>query len=537
MTRLAILGIDGATFDIVRPMMDAGELPHWARLMERGVSGELESETPPITPPAWTSMMTGLNPGRHGVFHFIRRALGTYETPLTDASSYAGLGLSSVLGRRGWSSGLLNVPMSFPPQAALQDAGAASWVLAGIPCPRELASLCAPEGLATEITTDLEQPYVPDVDYSTWNGDEEPDQDCLERYQELRDELFRIERQRLELLRARCRRGAPDFLFTVVAITDRAQHWFWKFQDRSHAGWTQEGEDLYGEVIRDAYRLSDEFLGMLMEELGPEVPIAVVSDHGFGAQRSDFHINTWLEQQGLLVRKPTPRWTMKRLRRFQRVPVWVPWRKTQASAEDIDWTQTKAFCSLHGICINQRGREPEGIVEPAQVEPLLHEIEERLKRLVMPSGKRGCDFFIRAADFYSGPRAAEAPDLQFQMDDLACLPKDDWGVGRLYTERKFAGISGTHRFNGVFTFSSPQSWNGKWVEGMHIRHTAPTLLHALGEGVPSWMEGQVHEMLQEERPVQVIEEFAPRGTQGGEAFDDEEKKRVEESLRGLGYLQ
>ena len=95
MTKLAIIGIDGATFDIIQPMIAEGELPNIARILNEGAFGDLESEKPPMTPPAWTSMFTGLNPGKHGVFHFIGRELGSYNHSLKNSGSLPIIPLST----------------------------------------------------------------------------------------------------------------------------------------------------------------------------------------------------------------------------------------------------------------------------------------------------------------------------------------------------------------------------------------------------------------------------------------------------------
>ena len=112
MAKLALIGIDGATYDLIRPMVERGELPHIARLLREGASGDLESATPPITPPAWVSMMTGLNPGKHGIYNFMKRSRGSYGLELVDSSLFAGSDIFSVLGSRGWSTGAFSVPMT-----------------------------------------------------------------------------------------------------------------------------------------------------------------------------------------------------------------------------------------------------------------------------------------------------------------------------------------------------------------------------------------------------------------------------------------
>ncbi len=551
MTRLAIVGIDGATYQIIRPLVDAGELPQIARILRRGAWGELESETPPITPPAWTSMMTGVNPGRHGIFHFIRRALGSYGTPLNDASHYAGKDIHALLARRGWTIGSLAVPMTFPPKAS-----PGGYQVAGIPCPLEPRLVSDPPELADELARAAGRPYRPDVDYAPYDGDNEPPADDLEQYARLRDELFAVERDRLAAAKALLRDRPTDFYFTVVSVTDRCQHYFWKFQDRSHAGWTEEGERRFGEVIRDAYRLADEFVGAVREAVGDDCPIALVSDHGFGPQLGDFHANRWLEEQGFLVRRRrAPCWTIARtsvggvLRKLRlgglaaalgpvgRIPVWRPWRKPRPDLDDVDWSRTQVYQALHGLCVNLEGREPEGSVPADRLPGLLDELEARLGELELPGGGAAVDYFIRQAAAYSGPRAGEAPDLQYQMGGLAWLPKDDWDAPALFTPRKHAAISGTHRFDGVFAVSGP-GIAASALDGMHIRDTTPTLLHAIGEPVPSWMEGRVMGgIFQPERAPVVVEEDEPGAEAGSDAYSDEQSAAIEESLRGLGYLQ
>jgi len=553
LTRLAIVGIDGATYEIIRPMVAAGELPHIARLLREGGSADLESELPPMTPPAWTSMFTGLNPGRHGVFHFIRRKLGTYGCALNDSRNYAGKDLMSLLGRRGWSVGSLSVPMTYPPFPT-----PGGWMVSGIPMPLTGESIAWPKGTVAEMESVLGHPYRPDVDYGPYDGDTEGPHDDLELYERLRKELFDLERDRLKLTEYYLREKPTDFFFTVISVTDRCQHYFWKFQDPSHPGWTEEGARRFGETIRDAYRLADDFVGRVREIVGDEVPIAIVSDHGFGPQYWDFHVNQWLEEQGFLVRRKVPYWTWGRLTfgdalhrlglgglakvlgPIARLPLARPKRKTKADMRDVDWSRTRAFGQLHGICVNLKGREPHGTVDgEAAYRAVVAEIVERLKQLEDPAGLAAVERTFVKEDHYHGPRSAEAPDVQYELMGLSCIPKEDWGTEQLFVRRKNAPISGQHRFNGVFAMWAPGVAAGKEIVGMHIQDTTPTLLYGVREAVPDWMDGRIRGDFMKEpwEPVWDHEAEPEAGTDVVAAFGDEEAKAIEESLRGLGYLQ
>ncbi|MDP6963723.1 MAG: alkaline phosphatase family protein, partial [Planctomycetota bacterium] len=397
MTKLAIIGIDGATFDIIQPMIAEGELPNIARILNEGAFGDLESEKPPMTPPAWTSMFTGLNPGKHGVFHFIGRELGSYNHSLKNSGSFVGKDIMSLLSNRGWSVGSLAVPMTYPPYPVKDG-----YMISGIPMPLSGDSVAWPPEVCDDVRRITGKDYLADVEYSTYDGDTETDSDDLNLYAKLRDELFDIEERRLKIQADFLRNRPTDFYFTVVSVTDRCQHYFWKFQDSSHAGYSEEGARLYGEVIRDSYRLADKFVGEARQIIGDDVPIALVSDHGFGPQNFDFHINTWLEQEGYLVRKKVPylRWGKlhlggvfhrlglgvieKLLGPLGKIPIYRPKVKRNADASDIDWGRTVAFANLHGICLNIKGREPQGIVDESDYGRLLDEIITGLQKIKMP---------------------------------------------------------------------------------------------------------------------------------------------------------
>ena len=558
MSRLAILGIDGATWSIIRPMVEQGELPHIARILRQGASSVLESTIPPITPPAWVSMMTGVNPGRHGIYHFVHRSLGSYRLGLVDSGNFAGMDAFSLLSRRGWTTGGFAVPMTYPPFPVN------GYMVSGIPMPMQGEGGAWPPGTWAQMEEHLGKAYEPDINYAEYDGKNEPDREDLDRYAKLRDDLFRTERERIDLKVEWLRRHPTDFWFCVLSITDRCQHYFWKFQDREHDGWTEEGEQRFGEVIRDSYRLADEAVGRFREVLGEDCVVALVSDHGFGAFTDDFFINRWLEDEGLLAFKRIPRWTLgvttlaDTLRRARlgvltkllpgplgRIPVGRPKYKRQRDVRDIDWKRTKVFAAMYGLCLNLEGREPEGTVSAEEREALEQDVLRRLRALVDPfDGKPAVDDAALARDCYRGDYLDTAPDIQFMMKGLACLPKEDLDAPQAFGRRRFAAVSGTHRMDGIFAVAAGEGapiQAGRIFEGMHIQDSLPTLLHLVGETVPSWMEGEVQSdaldpAWLQQHPPRVTEEEIELGTQQGDAWSDADSKAIEESLKGLGYL-
>ncbi|MCX8267061.1 MAG: alkaline phosphatase family protein, partial [Planctomycetota bacterium] len=318
----------------------------------------------------------------------------------------------------------------------------------------------------------------------------------------------------------------------------------------------------FKDVIADSYRLADEALGRIREVIGEQCPIALVSDHGFGAYKSDFHVNRWLEDEGYLSFKKIPRWTLAgtnlkdlltrvRLGKIARLlpaiigklPLVRPKLKRNRDHRDIDMSKTTAFAALYGICINLVGREAQGIVNPgAEKDALIADILSRLEEIKNPAtGEPLVDFAKAATDMYCGEHLDMAPDVLFMLDGLNCLQNEDLDASAHITIRKYAAVSGTHRMNGIFAAAGRGVKENIEFSGMHIQDTAPTLLHWVGQAIPSSMEGALAEEVfdgkwLESNPAQFSTEEESSPGSATEAWTAEESERVKKSLEGLGYL-
>jgi predicted AlkP superfamily phosphohydrolase/phosphomutase len=114
--KTVVIGLDGATFDLMGPWIEEGKLPHIKELMDKGCSGVLESTIPPLSPVAWTSFMTGMNPGKHGIFDFVEPFQnGALGTRLNNRKDCKQIPIWRYLNNEGHKTVILNVPMTFPP--------------------------------------------------------------------------------------------------------------------------------------------------------------------------------------------------------------------------------------------------------------------------------------------------------------------------------------------------------------------------------------------------------------------------------------
>ncbi|MDO8141482.1 MAG: alkaline phosphatase family protein, partial [Candidatus Brocadiales bacterium] len=116
MPKIVVIGIDSATFDIIEPLVNQGKLPVFTRFMKEGVWGRLQSTIPPVTPPAWTSLVTGKNPGKHGIFDFYGYTTNGYERPIINSQAIKAKTLWNILSEGGKSVGIINVPLTYPPE-------------------------------------------------------------------------------------------------------------------------------------------------------------------------------------------------------------------------------------------------------------------------------------------------------------------------------------------------------------------------------------------------------------------------------------
>jgi predicted AlkP superfamily phosphohydrolase/phosphomutase len=465
---VVVFGIDGATHTLLDPFLSQGKLPNLSRLRQEGACGTLRSTIHPLTPAAWVSMVTGLNPGKHGVYDFRRRKASGYDWEFVNSQSWHGEPVWSILGSLGRKVGVFNVPMTYPPQPVN------GFMVSGMGTPPGSRNFIYPSRLADRFKGRF-------PDYAV-----EPDAvtgDLVEYLQRLERSLD----QRMEALRFLWRENADlDFFMPVFIETDRLHHVFWRFLDPAMADYHDPSAGLWRERVAALYQKIDGVLGELWAWAGERRGyIVVVSDHGFGPLLKDVYMNKWLVDCGYL-----------RL-------------KSRAGAPDrasffaqVDWSKSRAysFGFFGNINLNLHGREPQGIVEPGRdAEDLKAELTARLLELADPeTGEAIVDAVYRKEELYSGLHLDQAPDVLVVMRDYAYMTRDgyDFNSGQLvgppmrYNPNILAH-SGNHRLEGILFMAGEGVRPGFNLQGAAITDVAPTLLYLAGAPVPAGLDGQV----------------------------------------------
>jgi predicted AlkP superfamily phosphohydrolase/phosphomutase len=555
--KVLFIGLDGGTFDVLDPFMEAGLMPRLKQFVKEGVRGPLETTIPPITPTAWVSFMTGKNPGKHGVFEFLLRRKGSGALPDLPVSSNSrdGLPFWDILGQMGKQAIVTNVPCTYPPKMVN------GLMISDFLTPRGRRDFAYPDSLLAEIESRFGQYqlYITEV-YSP--GKVDP----------ILDQLFKELEYKTKVNLYLMKEYGWDVFATHYWSTDRFQHELWHLIDRSHPFFDPREYDSHRDRIDEYWRAVDSTLGEMFDAAGSDTTVYLGSDHGFGAIKKFLCFNVWLIEEGLLVLRRdrmtrfkkllfnlglTPdlayRSAMKMGLAHLRLSVGVTNRSKlfklanglMLSLQDVDWSRTVAFSkgNYGQIFINLRGREAQGVVEAgAEYERVMRQVIEKLRALADPETRNPLIGPIwRREDLYTGPHTDDAPDIQFLPADMTHKP-----LGTLdLTSNKFItpvyGNSGDHRMHGIFIGRGPDLRRDARIEGARIIDYAPTILHTFGVEVPSDMDGRVLEEVftpeyMARNPVRTYDASGVVEPEKVVTLTDEESDEIRERLRSLGYL-
>src|SRR5881392_2585188 len=262
--KVVVIGLDAATWTVIRPSMAEGKMPNLAKLMKAGVSGMLESILPPITPPAWTSFMTGKNPGKHGIFHFVETEYGGYAMKYANATSRRSPTVWKLLNNAGYSVGTMNVPFTYPPEPLN------GFQISGMDTPSETSPFIHPPELREELVKHLGGIQL-DIRFLGAMS-------THERRNQVLAEMKQIDEQWTNAALYLLVNHPQDVMMFVFMSIDTVQHYFWQYMDRNHFLHDATTEPRFQNAVRNVYERLDAATGRLIEKLPADTTIFVVSD-------------------------------------------------------------------------------------------------------------------------------------------------------------------------------------------------------------------------------------------------------------------
>ena len=515
----------------------------------------------PYSAQAWTTLATGVNAGRHGIFDFWERDPSCYGFRLTNASQRAWPAIWEFLSRQGQDVIVMNVPMTFPPDRVRGT------MISGRDTPGMGNTFTHPASLMDSLSEMAGEPYVIVPDDWLWMERGRPDH--------AREELMREIRVRFRVLRRLLHTQDWRFAMVVTSAMDGAAHFFWRFLDPQHPLYTPESAKAFGDTMLKVYQRVDQELGELLEALPRHTGVLVVSDHGQGAQTDRaFHLNLWLAQHGFLTFEKGLKASLRQLTRqgmdtlkklvyrsvsFQTLSrlrrMWPDRIRARtlglAFQSGIDFAKTRAFSEewRGNIWLNVQGRDPLGIVSPGNTyDALREEIAAHLLATADPeTGEPLIHQVWKREDLFSGPYTDLIPDLLIETEAPSIFRRTLPGASQAVRvvdagEMSTFKTNGDHRYDGVLMAWGPGILPKSTFSGASLLDIVPTALYWLGEPIPSDLDGRLlaecfkPDVVTSRPPI----EGEPMGADRAgieQVYTPSDETAVEKRLKGLGYLE
>lgn len=545
------IGLDGGTFDLIDPFIKEGHLPNIKRLISGGARATLNSVILPFTPQAWGSFMTGVNPGKHGVFGFKQKADSDYSFQFVNNRSLKTKTLWNILSEMNKKVILINIPMTYPPEEGN------GILIGGMDSPGIDSNFTFPaeiKGLLHKITED----YIIHLHV----GAGYMDNDAKRRMAV--EGLLKMIQAREKVVLYFMQNYPWNFFAVNFSATDQVQHHFWKYM---------KDDNEFKDVILTIYKRVDEAVGKITAKLGDGTILFVMSDHGAGpASNVVFFIDEWLKEKGLLTFKKVALITSIK-RRIIKFSLTYLSKKLSSGIKDtlmrifpgmrvksqgyvlrslIDWSATKVFSGEHEatLRINLKGRDQKGIVDQEAYENLRSSLIEELEALEHPETKEKLiEKVYRKEELYTGPYLEVAPDLIACTKDFAYQIRG--GPYRRRTYRKVISrkdsrdffVNGVHRLNGIFIAYGKGIKSNLSLPPLSIMDVFPTVLYSLGLRIPKAIDGRmIKEIFEEDflesNPVHYVDYPIGRDSRiSVRTYEkEEESKEIEKALKGLGYI-
>jgi len=463
-----VIGLDGASFDLIDPWINEGKLPNLQHLITNGVRGRMRSCLPPVTAPNWKCYSTGKNPGKLGIFwweniDFKNRRI-TLPTPRIHTKE-----IWDYVSESGDKVGIINMPLTYPPKKVN------GFMIAGGPDAGD-DKFTYPRELELRLKKEFKYKVHPTL-RTNWRQSEEAIKKVL-ALMERRFSVAKVLAQEYEL----------DFLHLTIFYINSLHHDLWD-----------------DEIVKQAWQLLDRNIGVLLDDF-KGCNVIIMSDHGSNEIRQVFYINTWLEKQGYLktsrsiwlprllyrlglndvrlfriaqllrlskvIRKVLPR------KILDNIPSAIGTVELERKTGKVDWGRSRALASGQGPVYLAR-----------EETKLREELINKLENLTNPlTGSRIARKVYKREDIYQGEFLSEAPNIIIDQYPNTHI-RGSIGNKSVFEEPQRWRAENTTE--GIFIASGPDFKQGAEANLVSILDLAPTILHLMGIAVPKDMDGRV----------------------------------------------
>ena len=522
-SRVVVLGFDGASFPVVKRMMDEGFLSNFLCLRRKGVFHTLQSCIPPITYPAWTSLYTGKNPGKHGIFDFI-----TSSGELVNASYRRSKAIWELLSDADLSSCIIHMPATHPPGKIKGRMVSRQFI------PPDLSK----EEPFLNFPRDLPEKGEEFVVKYGFKGITNPRRFLLDS--------LRIEELRLQLLLKLIDRNMWNLVMINFSGLDELQHLLWGRPDSYKQ---------IGTWLVKAYCYMDRILGTILKriDLSKDV-IFVVSDHGFGRVYRTFNVNSFLQRTGLRTNSKYPRLSRRITQKvipflvrhekialgldailefaplFLRKALWRTVESNGSRGSDLSQGAVGRALTCFGSIALQR------FDEEIDQSTIITDIANKLISLKDPkTGVSPIEQCYFAQEVFSGPLSHLGPNIIFRMKEGYEVSQGQSAFPLFHVSRHLAN----HRPEGILFVCGKGIKDGLRGQA-DIYDITPTILHILNCNIPEDIDGKVLKYIfKDDSPFNREVQYGPSSMtlhRKEKHLAAEEEELIKERLRKLGYF-
>jgi len=517
--KLIIIGIDGATFDFIKPLSEIGKLPNITKLMKNGAFSEMKSTIPPLTAIAWPSFFTGVNPGKHGIFDFINFKLKGIGDCLNNYSSIQTKTLWDYTHDNSLKSIIVNVPMTYPPKKYENNT-----IISGVLTPGDEA-FCSNGDIKKEIEREFGNFLCYHnifEKYKSLKG--------IKKLETTKDLLWKKDEQIKDISIYLLKKYDPDILITVFISVDHIKHLMWSYQNKNNIFHKK-----FGDCIEKTYIKIDEYVGDILNN-NDNADIVIISDHGWGDINHVVFVNSILNKKNLLefqrgdnegsyvswqnkiknefVKKKEKSGiiNMERLIRlvnkynmikfFGKLPFKyriynifsiLSKKEIKGRKFKVNFNKSKAWLTSKtsfSICINSKDRNEHG--------KIVKDIKEEFHKLKCKKcGESLIGEVFEKNELYWGKNIDNAPDIIIIPKNYNTISATSSNDGET-TVQHLDNISGWHKLNGIFIASGPNIKNNSI--NPTIYDIVPTVLNYFNLPIPVSIDGKALDIFRDLEP-------------------------------------
>jgi len=518
--KILVIGLDGATWDLIEPLAKEGKLPTIQGLIKKGAYGDLMSTIPPVTAAAWVSLYTGQNPGKHGIYDFV-----TPRGKLINSRHIKGKKLWQILSENGLSCCVVNVPITYPPEEIN------GCMISSFLTPPGRKDFVYPPSFMETLE---KNGYKIDIEFeSGYRGFFAGAKDMLKRW-DLLPESYDISEKRYKTALDLLKKKPWDFFFIVFKQTDVVQHFFWDRKD----------------VLLNFYQKIDEYIADIITCFKTEccdgkdvMTVFLVSDHGFGPHNNKFNLSTLIKHQKCVNSKALMYaslcYAARRLYLFLGRVIPIKLFRMQKVSQMLNDRARSQFPFREesygvggGIFIDR--------LHPAvkNYELLRERIINGLKMIRHPpTGKQAFKGVWKREEIYKGPYVDSAPDVVFTMEHGYSA---EFNFSKINDDWLDCTFPGDHCLNGLFLLTGPYTKENAKLKEANICDISPTILYLMGLPISKDMDGEVlTQTIQpgflQKHPIK-YQRVTAEAKEESKVYTEEEEEKIKKRLKGLGYL-